>query len=180
MQKWIERMNPGVEADGQRPPMRFRFIHPGAIVSNDVLVPAPLPPNMSIGISKEGDQPAKIAVKRGDEKWEVTEKELDKLPADVRPHVERMLGRGPLAMIGGRHSFDFVPEALAPGDQFQSPVPSPGAQPSRGPGLLERMEKRFDEMNHRMDKLFKALDDLGEEHAQHKALEKPTEQRQQK
>ena len=51
---------------------------------------------MSIVISKEGDQPAKIVVKRGDEKWEVTEKELDKLPADVRPHVEHMFGHGGL------------------------------------------------------------------------------------
>ena len=84
-----------------QPPLQLRFIRPGAIVPGDVLVTVPLPPNMSIVVSKEGDQPARIVVKRGHEKWELTEKELDKLPADVRPHVQRMLGRGLTGIVGG-------------------------------------------------------------------------------
>ena len=35
MEKWMERMWPGEERDGERPPMRFRFFHPGAIVPSD-------------------------------------------------------------------------------------------------------------------------------------------------
>jgi hypothetical protein len=91
---------------GEQSPMQFFLMHPGAIVSGDVLLSRPLPPNMSIVVSKEGDQPAKIVVKREDKKWEVTEKELDKLPADVRPHVERMLGRGLTGIIGAKSSAD--------------------------------------------------------------------------
>jgi len=161
VQKWIEGMRPGEQADGQ-PPLRFRFFHPGAILPKDVLVQPPLPANMSIVVSKEGDQPAKIVVKRGDEKWEVTEKELDKLPADVRPYVERMLGRGgPLGIIGG--ALNLVPELAVPGapappdGQFQAPVPPPRQKPSAGDG---RLEKRLDEMNRRMDQLFKSIEEL--------------------
>lgn len=160
MEKWMQGMWSG--GDAQHPPMRFRFFHPGAIVPQDVLVPVPLPANMSIAISKEGDQPAKIVVKRGDEKWELTDKDLDKLPADVRPHVERMLGRGPLGMISGLRTFDFLPGGAtpgAPGDQFITPNADVNGMP--GGELWERIEKRFDEMNRRMDQMMKQMEGLG-------------------
>ena len=171
--------------DGQRPPMRFRFFHPGAIVPHDVLVPVPLPANMSVTISKEGDQPAKIVVKRGDEKWELTETELDKLPADVRPHVERMLGRGPLGIVGNLRSFDFAPDGMLPdasasGDQFNTPAPGPEMKGLPGGRLLDRMEKRFDEVNRRIDKMMKQMDELYEGHAHDKAVDKPAEEHQEK
>ncbi len=96
IQKWLQEMTSAGEADGdgQGPLLPFTIIRPGAIVPGDVLGSIPLPPNMSIVISKDGNQPTKIMVRRGDQKWEVTDKELDKLPTDIRPHVERMLGRG--------------------------------------------------------------------------------------
>ena len=171
MQRWMERMMPGGSADGRRPPMHFRFWHPGAIVPRDMLTPAPLPANMSVVISKEGDQPAKIVVRRGDEKWEVTEKEFDKLPADVRPHVERMLGRGPLGVVGGPLTFDFVPEMATPEGKPEVPAPPPAAISRRGDDLLERIDRRFDEMNRRMDKLMKEMEGLHDGHGQPTAAE---------
>ena len=111
------------EADGERPPLRFRFLHPGMIVPPGVAVAPPLPADMSVVISKEGDHPAKIVVRRGTEKWEVTEKELDKLPADIRPHVERMLGRGTLGIVGA------LPSSICcrkPGTPTEQP-PAPDA-----------------------------------------------------
>jgi hypothetical protein len=136
-------------------------------------VAPPLPANMSVFISKEGDQPAKIVVKRGDQKWEVTEKELDKLPADVRPHVERMLGRGLWGVVGAFPPPDFGPETAPPGNQLQTP----GAGPSLlyGPNAFDRMEKRFDEMNRRMDKLFQEVEQLHENHGHSQAPEKPAQ-----
>ena len=153
MQKWMQGMSANGEAGGDgQAPLQFRFIRPGAIVPGDVLVTVPLPPNMSIVISKEGDQPAKIVVKRGDEKWEVTEKELDKLPADVRPHVERMLGRGLMGIVGG------VPSLNGIGGGATSLNFEPGLS------SFDRMEKRLDEMDRRMDKLLKAVEEMGESH----------------
>ena len=47
---------------------------------------------------RSGKNPAKISVSRGDEKWNLTDQELNKLPDDVRPFVERMLGGGPMSI----------------------------------------------------------------------------------
>lgn len=105
MEKWLRGMSPGNELGGARSPLRFRFVHPGMIVPQGVAVAPALPPGMSVVISKEGDQPAKIVVRRGASRWEVTEKDLDKLPADVRPHVDQMLGRGAMGLVA---SFVFL------------------------------------------------------------------------
>src|SRR5207244_10407192 len=52
------------------------------------------PKDLSVQINKEGNQPAKIHVKRGDkEEWQVTDDKLKDLPEDVRPHVERLMGK---------------------------------------------------------------------------------------
>ena len=150
MEKWLQGVWPeGAAADHGKHPLRFRFVHPGAIVPRDIIGATPLPPNTSVVISKEGDQPIKIVVKQGDKKWEVTEKELDKLPADIRPHVERLLGRGPLGVVGGLSAFDFVPE-----------VDSPNAEGAPMPPLDGRLEKRLNEMNHRIDKMMKAMEEM--------------------
>ena len=180
MQNWLQGMWSNGEGGGDGlGPLKFRIIRPGAIVPGDVLVTEPLPPNMSIVITKEGDHPAKIVVKRGNEKWELTEKELDKLPADVRPHVERLLGRGLRGIVGPMASFNFDQNVPAPGDQGPPPAAGSAAQP-RGPEPLDRMERRFDEMNRRMDRLLKAVEEMSENSAHHPASEKSAEQPPQK
>jgi hypothetical protein len=62
-----------------------------------------LPDNVSVTIGRKGKEPVKITVTRGDEKWEISDKELDKLPEELRPAVQRMLGGGPMPfpMPGG-------------------------------------------------------------------------------
>ena len=151
---------------------QFRIFHPGAIVPNNVLVAKPLPTNMSVSVSKEGNQPAKITVQRGNDKWELTEKELNKLPADVRPFVEQMLGRGMVGVVGGA-----VPPGMSSGFSTRrwhvSVLLASRAmlQPQPFPGSLDQqmIEKRFDEMNRRMDQLFKMMEELSEGHQQHAA-----------
>lgn len=59
----------------------------------------PMPADLSISINKSGDNPAKITVKQGDKKWEVTEDKLGDLPESVRPHVDRMLGSTQLEVV---------------------------------------------------------------------------------
>ncbi len=157
MQKWVEGMQSG-ELGEARTPFRFRIFHPGAIVPKDVLVKRPFPANLNVVISKEGDQPAKITVKRGDQKWEVTEKELDKLPADVRPHVDQLLGRGIFGIVSAGKAFDVLPDiAPLPPMAAEGQLPPPMRIP-----LDPRMEKRFDELNQRIDKLFQAMEEMRE------------------
>jgi hypothetical protein len=165
VQRWLEQMapqgQPGVTPPGGR--YQFRYFHPGAIVPNNVLFRRPLPKNMSITIIREGDQPAKIAVKRDSQKWEITEKELDKLPPDVRPHVDAMLGRNIFGIVGGPYSpSPSMPTTRPPlGGAYTVPmIPPPSA-----PGSFEaRIEKRFDEMNARMDAMMKVLEQMGQTH----------------
>lgn len=58
-----------------------------------------LPPGVSASITRSGSDPAKIHVSRGSESWDVSEYELDKLPADLRPAVQSMLGHPQSLMI---------------------------------------------------------------------------------
>ncbi len=164
---WLQHVMPGQSWNSPNPPQQFRLFQPGAIVPNNTLAPKPLPTNMSVSITKGGNEPAKIKVQRGNDKWELTEKGLDKLPADVRPFVDQMLGRGMMGIVGG------PAPPMAPGGTLRLPPPS-GIQPQPFPGRLDQqiMEKRFDEINRRMDQLFKMMEQLSEGHGEHAVPER--------
>ncbi len=51
------------------------------------------PKDLSVQINKDGGQPAKIHVKRGDKEWDITEEKLTELPGEIRQYVEQMLGK---------------------------------------------------------------------------------------
>lgn len=160
MRKWIERMRPG--EDG-RPPMRFRFFHPGTILPPGAGLQPPLPENMSIVIRKEGKEPVQITVTKGDQKWEIRENELDQLPADVRPYVEQMLGRGAREPGGRMQFFDFVPDwgpgmpAPSTGEAPTAPEQAAPAAPSEG-----RVEKRLESLERRLEQMRKSIDEMRE------------------
>lgn len=164
-----------LKGDGERGPMRFRFFHPGTILPPDAWPYPPLPGNLSVTITKEGDKPVKIVVRRGDEKWELTEKDLDKLPEDIRPHVERMLGRAPAGPVQPGRPFDFVPDWTPPGwpeGQSRPDKDRPGRReglekerPAPPADALQRgIEKRIEEMNQRIEKLRKSIEELRKSH----------------
>lgn len=71
------------------------FLQPGFPVGAPPMQDAPLPPGVSVSVTRTNHDPAKITVKRDKDSWEILETELDKLPADLRPHVEAMLHRTP-------------------------------------------------------------------------------------
>ncbi len=172
IEDWLKNTFPGQGAAAHQPSAQFRIFHPGAIVPNNVLAAKPLPTNMSVSVSKEGNQPAKISVQRGNDKWELTEKDIDKLPADVRPFVEQMLGRGMVGVVGGMVTPGMSSGFSTGGGtfQFSSPpvaVPQPPAVPDNVDQQM--IERRFEEMNRRMDQLFKMMEELTEGHQQHAA-----------
>jgi hypothetical protein len=112
---------------------------------------------MTIIVHKQGEHPTKITVTRGEDSWEVTEQELDKLPDDVRPHVERMLGRLPMA---GRE-FRVIP--WRPGEwedlQRESERPNVLEQPLRdADGIQRQLERQLDEMGSRLEEMRRSLD----------------------
>ncbi|MCE5269096.1 MAG: PDZ domain-containing protein [Planctomycetaceae bacterium] len=163
IQKWMEGMWAREGQDGG--PMRFWVARPGAIVPKDVLVPRPLPPDMSVVISKEGDKPANITVKRGDKKWEANETQLDKFPADVRPFVDQMLGRSAIGLFRGLSVMPGGASPEAKTGKVAIAVERPGTMVMPGPGN-ERLQQRLDEMDRRLEKLLRAVESLQSGHGQ--------------
>ena len=148
LRRWMDSLEPGQQPRG---PFKYRLFGPGVVLPGQE--PQPLPKDMSVTIMRQGDEPAKITVKKGDKSWEVAENELEELPEDLRPHVERMLGRsGP---------FD-VPR---PG--FVPPEPR-GERPGDGPRFFEgrdnraekQMEKQFQQLNEQLERLRKEVQEM--------------------
>jgi membrane-associated protease RseP (regulator of RpoE activity) len=78
-------------AAGEAGPLRMLNIHPGIVLQGGGHIK--LPEGLTVIVTKQGDKPAEITVKRGDKSWNVTEDKLDDLPEDVRDDVKRYLGR---------------------------------------------------------------------------------------
>lgn len=92
----IERLQKGGQGD-----INWKVVRPGVVMQHVQRQFGSLPKGLSISITKSGDEEAKIVVQRGDQKWEATEKTLDKLPDDVRRPVESFLhGRPPAGAFG--------------------------------------------------------------------------------
>ena len=173
VQRWLEGMKTGgAVGGGGRPPVSFRFVHPGAIVSGDVTVSVsdkPMPADLSVNINKNGDKPAQIEVRRGNDSWKVTENDLDKLPKDIRPFVERMFGHGPI-WVGGTAAFDAVPDVMMPATTPKAGVSKvyidrPGQmQVAPMGGFDRRLEQHFNEMNRRMDRMLKLMEQMLQNH----------------
>jgi hypothetical protein len=154
LEKSLGRLQPGA---------RFRgtFIKPGVILPPGAPIHPPLPGNMSISVTKTGDKPADIVVRMDDEKWQVTEKDLDKLPAKVQPYVKRMLGMS----TGVPWMSKIVPDVVMPAlpqmpamPELSGPTPGePGIHLPQMTDLDKKIEKRFEEMNRRIEKLRQEL-----------------------
>jgi membrane-associated protease RseP (regulator of RpoE activity) len=100
----------------QRGGLGARVVGPGMILGGRNFNLNQMPGDVEVRISREGDGPAKVTVRRGDESWTVEEGDeeaLNKLPEDLRPFVGQMLsGQGGLqglraGLQGGFGQFDF-------------------------------------------------------------------------
>ena len=142
LQNWLERLRPGMPPN----PLAMRFFHPGMVLPD-----AGLPDDMSVTIAKQGKQPAKISVKRGEQSWEVTEDKLDELPEDVRLPVERMLGRV-------RSGVSLSPDRGAPRNWRGFRPPETGMRPSDETD--RRLEQQMDELRDQLRQLQQAVEKL--------------------
>jgi len=154
---YFEQFRPG---EGGRPPMRFRYFHPGAVLPpGSRPLAAPLPGGMAVTIAKQGDEPAKITVKKGDQKWEVTEETLGELPEEVRKPVERMLGRVAPPAAGEAEpptldfDFDFFPGWIWRGAPPEGEAP-PRLQPEGN------FQKQFDQIREKIEQMLQQQEDV--------------------
>lgn len=81
LQEWLDQMK-----RGENQPLRLQLFGPGLVMQGGAL-----PEGVNIVILRNGDEPTRVIVTRGAEKWEVTEKEIDKLPEELRETVRAMI-----------------------------------------------------------------------------------------
>ncbi|NIP85777.1 MAG: PDZ domain-containing protein [Planctomycetales bacterium] len=90
LREFMERLDPNIDLPLKRRRLRLRFLHPGLILESGP-EGRPWPADLSVSITREGNQPTKITVRRGEQTWEIDREQLEKLPDMVRPFVEGML-----------------------------------------------------------------------------------------
>ena len=142
------------------------------------------PKDLSVQINKQGSEPTKIHVKRGDQEWEVTEDKLGDLPEEVRVHVQKLLGRMQSPHIaGGPRAIRVSPDGKFEGELKFSPLPPKPPVPPRVPAapqaapcppappvkaataraITARVERSDDDSSAKLDAIMKKLDKLQSE-----------------
>lgn len=143
------------------------FARPGMVAPHDFRKPAEFPKDLSIQVTKDGEEKAKIHVKKGDQEWEVTEDKLSELPDDVRPHVHHFFGRlwspkgASIATRPVQPGVVYPPSQFVPG----AAVPPPATAPRNPRAFSYRVETRgvddkLDEIMKELKSLRKDLDEL--------------------
>jgi hypothetical protein len=96
---------------------------------------ADFPKDVSVQINKQGAEPTKIRVKRGDQEWEVTDDKLGDLPEDIRIHVQKLLGqmKGPAIAANAQHIIRVTPEGKVEGELRIPPMPPKPPVPAIAP-----------------------------------------------
>ena len=121
---------------------RYRIFGPGVVLPGE----RGLPKDLSITVTRSGNEPARLTIKRGDERWEVSEDELDKLPPDIRAHAERMLGRPGLPVPGmplGSAPLGVRPEPRRPDGPAEKQLQEMMDQLDRLRRQMEELQKSF-------------------------------------
>ena len=152
-------------------PLRLRVFNPGMVFPNNLIKEEPFPANLRISVVKEGNQPAQIDIKLGDESWSVTEEKLDELPEGVRRHVQRLLGRAHNFGLQfhslldrekkeGDKAAGQIEWKLFPGGELNFiPRPSPPAFKFRTAPAVPDFEAELDKLRQEMDKLREQLEE---------------------
>jgi membrane-associated protease RseP (regulator of RpoE activity) len=163
--QWLEqfRREAGARSDDT---LRWHSFGPGLIVRSDA-GRRPIPDDMTVTIRKTGNKPAEISVVQGDKTWTATDEKLDSLPAEVRPHVEGMLGRLPAPFADRIRVFETPPGGPPlPAPRVERILPRPDAS----------IDRRFDEINERIERLGRLIEELRDPPAKNpgeKPVEKP-------
>jgi membrane-associated protease RseP (regulator of RpoE activity) len=120
------------------------------------------PSGVSVSITRENDQPAKITVKKGDKTWTVQgddEKALKELPDDVRPFVEQLLQGSRGGRLGanlGRDWQNLIPNDLG---QFGDGLDN-GALRQRAQQMRQRTDQATHRLQRQMEEMKKQLERL--------------------
>ncbi len=147
-------------------PGNMRVFGNGMVLGGPGLNLNQMPNGISVSITREGDQPATVTVKKGDKTWTVKgddEKALKELPDDVRPFVEQMLHGNRAPRIGGMN-FNFNDMQKMLGDlgqfDFDGNLDQNNAVGQRMKAARERTESARQRMQQRLEQMEKQIQKL--------------------
>jgi hypothetical protein len=127
------------EVQGDPHQTKMLFVMPGFVLPEQA---KDFPQDLEVTLTKKGQDPAKMTVRRGEQQWEVDANSLDQLPEDIRPHVQQMFGRGVEIGVGqqiGKH-LNWTARLAQP--LLAEPLDAEAMYKSRPPGRRIRMELR--------------------------------------
>jgi hypothetical protein len=134
-----------------------------------------LPDDVSVSLTIKGSEPAKVAIKKGDQTWEAAGAEIQtKLPAEVRGYVAALFASTPIAsgksllwtagdphrewdvLLKGRVDWllDGQPAVLITGPA------NVDVQPPASESAFDRLDKQIDSLGTQLGELRKAMHDL--------------------
>jgi hypothetical protein len=151
---WVNQLQPGVN------PLNLHDLQI-ATADGKTLLPwagkHELPDDMTVDIHREGKKPAKITIKKGDQKWEINEDQLDKLPEEVRHEVEPLLGGGP---EGLKLNWTQAPQSTTlniPSNGLTLDFTAPAGNEA---DILNRLQKNVDEIDQRLAEMKRTIGEL--------------------
>ncbi len=167
--KWLSR-------HGQD--MELMVVRPGVAFPADRIKATAWPKDVKVHVQKEGDKPATIEIKRGEQSWKVTEDTVGELPEDIRVLVEQMRGGSMKVQVEGgpepqaiRHFQLFTSPATMSGRVTALPampmttaVPAQPGMPATitahritGAGGLSAPHAQLDDVNQKLDVILQRL-----------------------
>ena len=152
-------------------PGGIRVFGPGMVPGWEAFDPNKVPSGVSVSITREGDGPADITVKKGDQTWKLKsndEEALKKLPDDVRPFVTQMLEGSRPGQPGqlGRMRFNFrdfqdmLPNDLGEFDVDIGGLPDNQVLQKRAEEVRKRTEEASRRLLERMEEMEKRMQEL--------------------
>lgn len=132
-----------------------RVFGPGMVLGGQRANLAQIPANVQVSVTRDGEGPATVTVKRGEETWTLKgddQEALAKLPDDVRPFVERMLhnaqGVGGAGVLPGQLG-DF--DLKFDGRDLEALRESARSMMGNGPDHEGRLQQRLEAMEKRLE-----------------------------
>jgi membrane-associated protease RseP (regulator of RpoE activity) len=124
--------------------VRMLFINPGLVVDGK-----DLPDDVTVTVTKHGNEPAKVVVTRGDDRWETTVDKMSELPEEVRNWIHYIIGPPDILRVNPRFGFQATGGKGALDILMPAPDGANGALQKR----VDQLEAQLKELQEMVDKL---------------------------
>ncbi|GAA4428457.1 PDZ domain-containing protein [Bremerella cremea] len=150
------------------PNARYRFFGPGQVVPQQIRVKVlgkTLPQNTTIRVERKNDEPTKLYIERDGKTWDITDKEIDKLPEDLQELARNYLEGGAGMIVIGEQSIPFLQmqermRALVPAEQPHQIIEGPAVGTTEIGKFHKQLQKDMEEMREMMKQMHQRMDQM--------------------